>query len=148
MADTSRPEASDAEREVLRVLWGQGPGTVREVQQRLDKSGTTWQRSTVLTLLQRLEKKGHVTSDQSSATFVFHPAVTCEDLVHERMQDLAEEFSDGRPASLLLAFAERTKFTKAELTELRAFIDGLIRKDSSAARKRGGSKGRGGDPNA
>jgi predicted transcriptional regulator len=147
MSDSNRPDASEAEREILRVLWDEGPGTVREVQQRLDQSGTTWQRSTVLTLLQRLEKKGHVTSDQSSSTFVFDAAVTREDMVHQRMKDLAEELADGRPASLLLAFAERTKFTKAELTELRTFIDGLLKKDASAARKRSGPKGRGGDRN-
>ena len=35
MAEPSRPGASDAEREVLRVLWEHGPETVREVQQRL-----------------------------------------------------------------------------------------------------------------
>lgn len=141
MAETSRPDASDAEREVLRALWEHGPGTVREIQQRLDRSGTTWQRSTVLTLLQRLEKKGHVKSDQSSPAFVFHAAVTREDLVHQRMQNLADELADGRPASLLLAFAERTKFTKAELTELHRFIEKLLKKDASAARKRSGSKG-------
>jgi len=145
MADTTRPDASEAEREVFRVLWEHGPGTVREVQRRLDKSGTTWQRSTVLTLLQRLEKKGHVTSDRSSSTFVFHATVTREDLVHQRMKGLAGELAGGRPASLLLAFAERTRFTKAELTELRDLIDGLLQKDASTPRKRGGSKPHRGD---
>lgn len=130
MPEPNRSEASEAEREVLRVLWEHGSGTVREVQQWLDRSGTTWQRSTVLTLLQRLERKGHVASDQSSPTFVFEAIVSRADLVHQRMQHLAEDLTDGRPTSLLLAFAERTKFTKAELTELRSFIDELLRRDS------------------
>jgi predicted transcriptional regulator len=31
MREMNRPPLSDAEREVLRVLWDHGPGTVREV---------------------------------------------------------------------------------------------------------------------
>jgi predicted transcriptional regulator len=94
----------------------------------LAENGTTWQRSTVLTLLQRLEKKGFVTSDRASPKFVFRATLSREDLAHERMKELVEELAGGRPASLLLTFAERSKFSRHELQELREFIDELLRK--------------------
>jgi predicted transcriptional regulator len=142
MGSQPRPPVSEAEYEILRVLWDQGPATVRETQQRLQASGTHWQRSTVLTLLQRLEKKGFVASDRTRSRFVFCPTLTREELAQERMNALADEFAAGSPASLLLAFAERSRFTRRELEELREFIDDLLRKrhptDTSKSRRGGG----------
>ncbi|MBI3466918.1 MAG: BlaI/MecI/CopY family transcriptional regulator, partial [Planctomycetes bacterium] len=74
MADRTRPAMSDAEREVLKALWEHGPSMVREVQGVLGGQGQEWTRSTVITLLQRLEKKGYVVSDKSQFAFLFRAA--------------------------------------------------------------------------
>ena len=57
MSESPRAAMSDAEREVLKVLWDEGPLAVRDVLARLTERGQDWARSTVITLLQRLEKK-------------------------------------------------------------------------------------------
>ena len=75
MTDKSRPAMSDAEREVLKVLWEHGPLAVRDVLKRLTDQGQEWTRSTAITLLQRLEKKGYVKSDRSQFAFVFRGGV-------------------------------------------------------------------------
>lgn len=135
MTDPSRPPVSDAERQVLHVLWEFGPGPVREVQERLKESGSDWQRSTVITLLQRLEAKGYVDSDKSSHAFVFRAAVSRDDVVHQRMRELADEFCDGNAAPLLLTFAQRQSFSESELTELRRLIDDLATQNQRSQRK-------------
>lgn len=127
MAAESRAPISDAEREILNVLWDHGPGLVRDVQQRLVGRGPDWTRSTVITLLQRLEKKGYVGSDRSRHAFVFRALVTREDLVHQRMLELADELCGGQTTPLLLAFARRQRFTVAELAELRGLIEQLAK---------------------
>jgi predicted transcriptional regulator len=127
----TRPAISEAERAVLKVLWDQGPQTVREVQELLAGPGQEWTRSTVITLLQRLERKGYAASDRSGFAFVFRAAVSLEDVVHQRMTALAEELSAGKAAPLVLAFAERHKFTDAEIERLRKLIDQLEAKRSS-----------------
>jgi predicted transcriptional regulator len=137
MADTNRPPVSDAEREILRTLWDTGPGTVREVQERLVNSGCDWQRSTVITLLQRLETKGYVDSDKSAHAFVFRAVVSRDDLVHQRMCELAEELCDGRAAPLLLSFAQRQRFSPAELDELKNLVDELAKKSAAGRRAKG-----------
>jgi predicted transcriptional regulator len=116
-------------------LWEQGPGIVREIQERLAIEGCEWQRSTVITLLQRLERKGYVSSDRSSHAFVFRAAVSRDDLVHQRMLELADELCDGEPAPLLLAFAQRQRFTADELQTLRRMIDQLAAKQGSAKKR-------------
>jgi predicted transcriptional regulator len=123
MPDERRPAISDAEREVLKVLWDQGPLGVRAVQGELAKQGQEWSRSTVITLLQRLEKKGYVASDKSGFAFVFRAAVSREEIVHQRMAELADELCAGEAAPLVLAFAERHRFTADELAKFRRMIE-------------------------
>jgi predicted transcriptional regulator len=128
MADSQRPAMSEAEREVLKVMWDHGPLPVREVLARLVEQGHDWTRSTVITLLQRLEKKGYVASDKSRYAFVFRPLVSREDVMHARMTDLAGELCDGEALPLVLAFAERHRFSPAELARFRQMIDHLTAK--------------------
>jgi len=123
----ARPAVSDSEREVLEVLWEHGPAAVREVHERLARQGSQWSRSTVITLLQRLEKKGYVASDKSGFAFTFRPTVTREELGHQRLRELADELFEGKTAPLLLAFARRERFTRDEIKELRRLIDELAR---------------------
>ncbi len=123
MSDKVRPAISDAERAVLKILWEHGPGTVRELQEQLAGEGQEWTRSTVITLLQRLEKKGYAASDKSGFAFVFRAAVSLEDVLHQRLEQLTQELSAGDPAPLVLAFAERHRFTEEEIQRFRKMID-------------------------
>ena len=133
MQEPERLPMSDAEREVLLVLWDHGPKTVREMLPLLTEQGQAWARSTVITLLQRLEKKGYVDSDKSRHAFVFRAIVSREEAMHARMVDLAGELCDGDALPLVLAFAERHRFSAKEIERFRKMIDELEPK----RRKRG-----------
>src|SRR5688572_27249429 len=113
---------SDAEREVLKVLWDHGPLGVKDVLALLTKLGQEWTRSTVVTLLHRLEAKGYIESDRSQYAFVYTPLVTREDVMHARMHELAGELADGDAVPLVLAFAERHRFSPEELKRLQRMI--------------------------
>lgn len=134
MADEQRLPMSDAEREVLKVLWDHGPLLVRDVLGRLADQGQEWSRSTVITLLQRLEKKGYVESDKSQFAYIFRAIVSRQDEMRSRMNDLAGELCDGEAMPLVLAFAERHRFSSEELARFRKMIEGLEAKGG----KRGG----------
>jgi BlaI family penicillinase repressor len=123
----NRPElaVSDAEREVLKVLWDHGPLGVRDALEKLTSLGQDWSRSTVVTLLRRLEQKGYIESDRSNYAFVYRPLLSREEVIHERVTEVAKELSDGKPLPLVLAFAEQHKFTADELQRLQKMIDDL-----------------------
>jgi predicted transcriptional regulator len=123
MPEPRRQPISDAELQVLKALWDHGPKTVREVVDLL--AGQDWTRSTVITLLQRLEKKGYVASDRSEHAFVFRAAVSREEVVHMRMRELAGDLCDGEALPLVLAFAEQHRFSPEELARFRQMIDAL-----------------------
>lgn len=131
-----RPSVSDSEREILLVLWDRGPLTVRGLQDGLTERGFEWQRSTVITLVQRLEKKGYVKSDRSGHAFVFRASVSRTDLVNQRLREVADELCEGASRPLLLAFAQQQNLTKGDVADLRKLIDDLDAKHSAKKRKK------------
>jgi BlaI family penicillinase repressor len=112
---------SETEFEVLKVLWEHGPGTVREVHDRLSR----WAYTTVQTLLIRLEKKGYVACDRSGFAHVFRPLVSRDKLIRRRLSDLAEQLSDGAATPLVLALVEDHRFSADEIARFRQLLDRL-----------------------
>ena len=69
------PPVSDAELEVLKVLWSAGPSTVRDVAAALWRQKRRLAYNTVLTLLSRLREKGFVDADRRDTAHVFRAVV-------------------------------------------------------------------------
>ncbi len=119
----NQPGLSDSEREVLKVLWDRGPGTVREIKDVLAAQGRRWAYTTVATLLQRLAAKLYVAGDPSTVPHVYRAAVSRDELLGRRLRDAADELCDGRAAPLVLALVQGGKFSPEELARLRRIID-------------------------
>jgi len=125
MPELPQQPMSDAEREVLKVFWEHGPLGVRDVVSLLTEQGQEWTRSTIVTLLHRLQTKGYLASDKSQYAFVYRAIVSREEVMHARIKELAGEFSEGDAVPLMLAFAERHRFSPEELARLQRMIDDL-----------------------
>jgi predicted transcriptional regulator len=119
MAD--RPGLSEAEMEVLKALWANGPGTVRELNELL--AGRRWAYTTVLTLLQRLVAKGYAAREAAGVAHVFRAVVTREEVLERRLKETANELCDGSAAPLLLALVQGNTFSPEELARFRRLLD-------------------------
>jgi predicted transcriptional regulator len=116
-----RPGLSDAEMEVLKALWSEGPATVRRINELLADRG--WAYTTVLTLLRRLVVKGYATSEASGVAHVFRAAVTREEVLERRLRDTADELCDGSAVPMVLALVQSHRFSPEELARLRRLLD-------------------------
>ena len=116
---------SDTELEILKVLWEEGPGTVRELQAHLDGLGREWAYTTTQTLLNRLRDKGYVQSAKRGRAFVFRPTVSRDQLLGKSLDDLASRVCDGEALPLMLNLVSSSKFTRKELKRFRALLDEL-----------------------
>lgn len=114
---------SEAEVEVLKVLWELGPSPVREVNRELSARGRRWAYTTVSTLLLRLSTKGCVASDASAVPHVYRATVSREELVGRRLRAAADELCDGDATPLVLALVQRHRFTAEELARFQALLD-------------------------
>jgi predicted transcriptional regulator len=126
---------SEAEMEVLRVLWDLEQATIRAIRERLDAQGRRWAHTTIATLLQRLTAKGYVASNAAEVAHVYRALVSREQLLERRLRDAADELCDGDAAPLVLALVHGNRFTAEELTRFRRLLD-----DARAAGEQGASR--------
>lgn len=112
------------ELEVLKALWEHGPCTVREVHAILQRQGDRTY-NTVLTHLQRLEAKGYVKSDKREVAHVFRPAVSRENMLGQRLKDLADQLCEGTATPLVLALVGGHRFSADEISQFRKLLDEL-----------------------
>jgi BlaI family penicillinase repressor len=122
---TNKPPLSETELDVLKVLWELGSGTVREINEVLQRRKRQWAYTTVLTLLTRLQAKGYVQSDKSGLAHVFRPSVSREKLLRQRLTRLADDLCEGTTAPLVHALVTGRRFSPQEIEGLRQLLDDL-----------------------
>jgi BlaI family penicillinase repressor len=120
-----RAPVSDAELEVLKVLWAAGPATVRDVAAALRKQRRRLAYNTVLTLLSRLRDKGYVAADRRDTAHMFRAVVTRENLLGSTLTALADRICDGTASPLVLALVKGQHLSSAEIADLRKLLDDL-----------------------
>jgi predicted transcriptional regulator len=121
-----RAPVSDAELEVLKVLWaGDGGLTVRDVAAALRKQRRRLAYNTVLTLLSRLRDKGYVAADRRDLAHVFRAVVSRDELLGSSLAALATRIGDGTASPLVHALVRGQRFTAAEIAQLRRLLDEL-----------------------
>src|SRR5262245_38004133 len=110
---------TDAELEILRVLWARGPSTVREVAEDVGRTGYT----TVLKLLQIMTEKGLVARDESARTHVYTAAYTQDQTQRHLVSDLLARAFDGSAATLVLQALAAGKASPEELETIRELLE-------------------------
>lgn len=121
----TRVALSEAEREVLKALWDEGPGTVRQVNAVLSRRGRRWAYTTVQTLLQRLQAKGWAESDTEGPAHVYRASASRDDLLQDHLRTLADDLCNGAPAPLVLALVQGHRFSPEEIDRFRRLLDRL-----------------------
>lgn len=118
-------ELSPAELEVLRVLWDEGPCTVRQVLDALAGRGRDWAYTTVLTFLSRMNQKGVVSSDKSGLAHVYRAALTRNRVRKERLRTLVDDLYDGAAGSLVLHLVKSQNLSREDIEALQQLIEEL-----------------------
>jgi predicted transcriptional regulator len=116
---------SDAELEVLKVLWAAGPATVRDVAAALRRQRRRLAYNTVLTLLSRLREKGYVAADRRDTAHMFRALVTRDELLGSSLAALADRICDGTASPLVHALVRGQRFSPDEIKHLRKLLDDL-----------------------
>lgn len=118
-------DLSQAEFEVLKVLWDLAPATVRDVMNELHARGRKVAYTTVLTFLTRLKQKGFVATKKSGQAYVYKPRVTRDRIVKSRLAEMIDQLFDGAAAPLVLQLMQTESFSADEIAHLRRLIDDL-----------------------
>ncbi len=119
---TDPPRPTDAELEILSVLWGTGPATVRQVYQLISDRRPA-QYSTILKFMQIMADKGLLVRDEKQRAHVYKTARPREWTQQQLAGHLLERAFSGSAKTLLIGALSARKTTKSELAEIRKLVD-------------------------
>jgi BlaI family penicillinase repressor len=117
---------TDAELEILRVLWERGPSTVREVFRILqERRGAGY--TTVLKLMQIMTEKGLLKRDTTVRPQIYEAICTRGQMQRQLLGDLLERAFGGSPGRLVLQALSEKQTTPEERRAIRELLDELER---------------------
>jgi BlaI family penicillinase repressor len=118
---------SDAEWQVMNVIWEAQPLTAQDVIARLEGQAE-WAPPTVKTMLHRLAKKRVLTYEQQGNRYVYRSRVRRSDCVKRASRSFLERVFGGESAPLLAHFLRSATLSPDEIAELRQILNEQARK--------------------
>lgn len=122
MPKKSRPRPTDAELEILNVLWQRGPSTVREVHDALHRTRPTGY-TTMLKLMQIMAEKQLVRRDERQRAHVYEAQLAEEQTQTQLVGDLLERAFKGSATKLVMRALAARPASAGELSEIRRMLD-------------------------
>lgn len=128
MIQPHRPRPTDAELEILNVLWQRGPSTVREVFEQLAATKPVVY-TTVLKLMQIMSDKELVRRDEKQRAHVYRAELPQSEMQQQLVADLVNRAFEGSSKDLVLRALSANRASKEELAEIRSLLDQYERGD-------------------
>ena len=118
----SLPKPTEAELELLRVLWEKGPATVRELHDAVNLQRAVGYTS-VLKILQIMTEKGLVEREESNKAHIYRAAASQEETQNQLLRDLSERLFSGSAAQLAMHALAMQPTSAEELEEIHNLIE-------------------------
>lgn len=115
------PQISEAEFEVMKVIWKYAPISTNEVTEKLTQT-TDWSPKTIQTMLKRLVTKKTLTYEKQSRVFVYTPLVPETEYIRQESNSFLNKYYNGNIVSMLTSYLEDDKLSKTELDTLRHLL--------------------------
>lgn len=115
------PQISEAEFEVMKIVWKHAPINTNEITDRLTKT-TKWSPKTIQTLIKRLVTKGALSYEKESRVFVYTPLIDEKEYIGQESHSFLKRYYDGDITAMLSAYIEDDKLSAAEIDTLRSLL--------------------------
>ena len=125
MKDTGKTASAahlptEAELEILNILWAAGPSTVRDVHNQISKGvGYT----TVLKQMQLMVEKGLLSRTEEFRSHVYAPRIAKGQTQRRLARNLLQRAFDGSAHDLVLGALSAQKVSAKELADIRRLLD-------------------------
>ena len=97
------PQISEAEYEVMKLVWKYAPINTNEITERLTQT-TTWSPKTIQTLIKRLVNKGALSYEKQGRVFVYTPMVRENEYICQESNSFLNRYYDGDITAMLSAY--------------------------------------------
>lgn len=117
----SLPQISEAEYEVMKVVWREAPISTNAVTEILTQK-TSWSPKTIQTLLKRLVNKKALTYEKQGRVFVYTPLIEEKSYVRQQSRSFLKRYFDGDMSRMLSACLDEEALSQSEIDSLRAIL--------------------------
>lgn len=115
-------QISDAEFEVMKIIWDNYPINTNEIVKLLSAT-TEWNDRTIHTLISRLEKKKAITHKKECRIFIYSPLIKKEEYVKSETSSFLNKFYNGAINKMLLNFINNNMISENEIEELKNILN-------------------------
>ncbi len=115
------PQISEAEYQVMKLVWKYAPISTTQITERL-LAVTGWSPKTIQTLIKRLVNKGALSYEKQSRVFVYSPLVEEGEYLNQESRSFLDRFYDGRLSSMVCSFLEEDRLSREELDALKSLL--------------------------
>lgn len=115
------PQISEAEFEIMKVVWKYAPISTNEITEKLLKT-TNWSPKTIQTLIKRLVTKGVLSYEKQSRVFVYTPLVKENEYISQKSNSFLKRYYDGNITAMLSAYLENDNLSETEIEHLRSLL--------------------------
>ena len=121
------PQISDAEWDVMKIVWDHGPLTAGQIVQHLEHE-RDWAPRTVKTLLGRLVRKGAVAMSADDKRYLYKAKVTREACRRQESRSFLSRVFDGAVAPALVHFIKSERLSADDIAQLRRILDENVKR--------------------
>lgn len=115
------PQISEAEFEVMKIVWKYAPISTRDITEKLLQT-TNWSPKTIQTLIKRLVTKGALTYEKQSRMFIYTPAVKENEYIGQESNSFLKRYYNGDITAMVSAYIENDRLSESELDALRSLL--------------------------
>ena len=119
---TKIPRISEAEWEVMKVLWKSSPRTANEIVEEL-KGKTNWKRETIRTLINRLVQKKALGFEKKGRQYHYFPRVTEAEGIKAEADSFVKRIGGGSIEPMLAAFVEEKQLSAEKIARLKSILN-------------------------
>ncbi|SYX84156.1 BlaI/MecI/CopY family transcriptional regulator [Paenibacillus alvei] len=116
------PHITEAESEVMKLLWQKEPLTSIEIISQL-KDQMDWSDQTIKTFLNRLHKKKAIRFDKSGRNYLYYPLVTYDEYLKAANRSFLDRVYNGALGMLFTKFLEEEKLSDSQIDELQQLLE-------------------------
>lgn len=115
-------QVSNSELELMKIIWANGGRALyAQILEGLSKTGFTWQKNTIITLLSRLVEKGLLKTNKIGRRNEYTAVVSEADYQAEQTQALLNKLYEGSAKGLVAALIQREMLSTEDYEELKQF---------------------------
>lgn len=116
------PQISEAEYEVMRIVWQHAPVSTNEIVEKLETT-TSWNPKTIQTLIKRLVTKHALTYEKRGRVFVYTPLVGENEYVSQESNSFLKKYYNGNISAMLSAYLDNDELSEADIRDLHRLLD-------------------------